>query len=172
MNASKRPHGILVPMSAPLARRAAKGNVLAIVGGVLDAAVIDLAQVLARDATGRVDLLLLVEVPIAFPMRAYGEMLMAQGGDAALAAAEQTCGTAAGEVGMLLCRGIGPALVAEVRARGCADLVMSAPAGGWWARWRGRRAIAHVQARAGCRVYVVHVPPPAAEEQLLRRAAR
>jgi hypothetical protein len=172
MNVPERPPAVLLPFPAPGARRGQQGNVLAVVGGLVDAAVVDLALVLAQDGHRQVDLLLLVEVPPALPMRAYGEWLLAQGGDAPLETAEQSCGAAVAESALLLCRGSGPALVAEVVARRSTDLVLGAAVGGWWQRLRLRRAIAHVQARARCRVYVVHVPPPPSERELPRVAAR
>jgi hypothetical protein len=125
--------------------------------------VVDLALALARQDRRKVDLLLLAEVPPALPLRAYGEWLVAQGGGAALEEAEQQCSSALGEAEIVVCRSSGPALVAEVQARGSSDLVLAVGEGGWWRRWRTRRAVAHVQARAHCRVYVIHAPPPAAE---------
>jgi hypothetical protein len=140
-------------------------GVLAVVGGCLDAAVLNLARTLASPGEARIDLLLLVEVPAAFPMGAYGRYMAAHGAYDALDAAAAICGEALGEATILLCRNAGRALAAEIRTRNSADLVIGAPSGGWWARRRAHRAIAHVQRRAACRVFVVHVPPPAAPEQ-------
>jgi hypothetical protein len=172
MNASKKPHGTILSFPSTNAEPTTSHNVLAVVGGVLDEAVVDLALVLAREAKILVDLLQLVDVPMTLPMRAYGEYWGAHGGDAPLHAAEQICGPSLGEAGILLTRGMGPALVAETLARESSGLVIGTPDGGWWVRWRGRRAIAHVQAQAECRVYVVHAPLPPHERELPRTAAR
>lgn len=165
MSAREQPPTVLLPFPTPGARRAARGNVLAVVGGPLDTPVVDLALVLARQDRRKVDLLLLVEVPPALPLRAYGEWLLGQEGGAPLEEAEQRCEVTLGDAGILVCRSSGPALLAEAQARGSSDLVLAIGEGGWWRRWRSRRAIAHVQAGAHCRVYVIHAPPPAAEFQ-------
>jgi hypothetical protein len=161
MNARVQPPAVLLPFPASGAWRAAQGNVLAVVGGPLDTAVVDLAMALAHQDRRKVDLLLLVEVPPALPLRAYGEWLVAQGAGAPLEEAEQHCSAVLGEAEIVVCRSSGPALVAEAQARGSTDLVLAVGEGGWWRRRRTRRAVAHVQARAHCRVYVIHTPPPA-----------
>jgi len=139
------------------------------VGDRLDAAVIDLALVLAQDGQRPLDLLTLLEVPPLFPLWAYGEYLAARAGEATLAAADRQCGWISGESGMLICRSAGPALVAEIIARGSTDLVMGAPGGSWWRRWCMRRAITRVQTRTRCRVYVVHQSPPPETRDLPKR---
>src|SRR5579884_3988038 len=76
-------------------------GVLAVVGGCLDAAVLNLARALVLPEQVRIDLLLLVEVPVAFPMGAYGRYLVTQGMYEALDAAAATCGEALGEAEIL-----------------------------------------------------------------------
>ncbi|MDB5058580.1 MAG: hypothetical protein JWO59_2052 [Chloroflexi bacterium] len=171
MNIPDQPVRIALPLPIPEALHSTPGNVLAVVGGVLDAAVVDLALVLAREAKNHVDLLLLAEVPVGLPMRAYGDWLMGRGCEAPLLAAEKTCGPAMGDANVLLSRGIGPALVAELLARQSSCLVISSAEGGWWVRWRGRRGIAQVQAHAECPVYVVHTPLPPHEHVSPRNPA-
>lgn len=156
------PASVLPFPPLPPVRAAARVAVLAVLGGPLDMAVVDLACVLAPDAGTRIDLLLLVEVPRVFPMRAYGERLLAHDADAPLIAAAQHCAGTPGDAGILLCRDAAEALAAEVEQRGCTDLVIAAPSGGRWKRRRAQRAIERIQARAACRVYVVHVPVPPA----------
>jgi hypothetical protein len=172
MSITTHPTPLALPVPSPGRPPTASGNVLAVVGGVLDAAVVDLALVLAREAKSQVDLLLLFDVPVGLPMRAYGDWLGARGGDGPLVTAEKTLGSVLGEATVLLTRGIGPALVAEARARRSHCLVISTPEGGWWVRWRGRRGIAQLQRRADCPVYEVHLPPPPLEHVLPRIALR
>ncbi|HVA92620.1 MAG TPA: hypothetical protein VNL71_22595 [Chloroflexota bacterium] len=159
----------LLPLSARPSPSGTRSHVLAVVGGPLDAAVIDLALVLAQEGQRPLDLLVLLEVPPLFPLRAYGDYLAARGGEAALDAAEEQCGRVSGESGALICRSAGAALVAEILARGSTDLIMGAPGGNWWRRWCMRRAIARVQARTRCRVYVVHQSPPPETRELPKR---
>jgi hypothetical protein len=141
--------------------RAAFGNVLAVLDGTCDDAAVRLAVSLARECSVLVDLLLLAEVPVGLPMEAYGEWLLASDDVACLAVAEQLCGPTLGDSSIQLCRSAGPALVEAARERRASCLVIGAPGPGWWMRRRARRAIAHAQAYADCRVYVTNVPAPA-----------
>ncbi|HWE61788.1 MAG TPA: hypothetical protein VHB98_08760 [Chloroflexota bacterium] len=171
MTMIERPDAVILPWRAAAQQRPQTGNVLAVVGGKLDGAVLNLARALARDGDTCIDLVLLVEVLPTFPLLAYGRWMQAQGIDATLDAACEECGDRTGEASILLCRSAGAAMAAEARERGSADLVIGAPAGGWWARRRAQAAIGYVQKHAECRVFVVHVPPPP-EPQVRRVAAR
>jgi hypothetical protein len=169
MSVIERPSTVILPFQTPRKAQRRPEGVLAVVGGSLDSAVLNLALALAHQVSACVDLLMLVEVPIALPMMAYGRYLLSQGADEALDRAMESCGETAGEAAIVLCRGAGSALAAEATARNSADLVIGAPDGGWWARRRARAAITYVQKHAACRIFVVHVPPPS--EPALRRAA-
>lgn len=172
MSERVRASSVLLPFSERAARHAAESQVLAVVGGKLDQAVIDLARVLVEEGRRHLDLLVVVEVPSLFPLRAYGEHLAAPEAHRALDAAEQYCGPVPGESGILLCRSMGQTLVAEVQARGIADLVIGAPTGSGWRKWRTQQAITRLQSRAHCRVYVVHTQLPPSASDLPARFAR
>jgi hypothetical protein len=172
MNTLARPGGILLPLSARGSQPTANRRVLAVGGGTLDEAVIDLALVLARDGAGGLDLLVLAEVPFIFPLRAYSDWLMAHGAEAKLDALEQRCEMIPGESGILLCRSTGAALEAEVRARGSTDLVVGVQAGSWWRRRRTQRMLTDLQARTSCRVYVVQMRLPPDVQELPTRVVR
>ena len=163
-----QPSTVLLPFSTAPSSRSARGGVLAVVGGALDEAVLDLAVVLAHDVGGPLDLVHLIELPLAVPLVAYSRML-GRDQSPSLRAALDRCGDEVRDAGIVLCRAMGPALVAETRQRRSLCLVLGAPSGGWWSRLRGRRALAHIQAGATCRVYMVHSPAP--PEQDLPRAA-
>ncbi|HEY8286244.1 MAG TPA: hypothetical protein VIJ28_17805 [Chloroflexota bacterium] len=156
MSALEHARAIAAPAVAPSPAPARRSHVVAVVGGALDATVVDLALALAQPDVPCLDLLVLVEVPALFPLRAYGERVLGPAAEEALAAAECSCAEIPGESAIVLCRDLASALVGEMRTRGATDVVVSAPAGSWWRRWRMRRAIARLRARAGCRVYVVH----------------
>jgi hypothetical protein len=161
---------VIGPSNFAVPDRTPRGNVLAVLDGTRDEAAVSLAVALARESAVLVDLLLLVEVPAGLPMEGYGEWLLANDGAACLLDAERLCGPILGESSIQLCRSIGPAIVDEARARHASSLVIGAPGPGWWTHRRARRAIAHAQARADCRVYVTHAPaPPAAYAATSRR---
>jgi hypothetical protein len=160
MSTNERPRSAVISLAERASRQSPREGVLAVVGGALDEAVIDLALVLAERAPRSVHLLHLVEVPFALPLLAYARSMEAQGTDGPLERAVLRCGREMATAETLLCRGMGPALAEEVATRRCADLVIGAPSGGWWARWRRGLALSHIRAHAECRIYVVHTPPP------------
>jgi len=55
----------------------------------------------------------------------------------------------------LICRHVGPALVAEIADLGCASVVLGAAQGGWLTRWRGRAVLRYLMRHAPCRTYIV-----------------
>jgi hypothetical protein len=118
MSALELPHGILLPFRPHSIRSTARNPAMAMVGSSLDPAVLDLALALPQEGHGPVDVLLLVEIPGALPMRAYPAVPGAQQTEEILEAARARYGARCGESAILLCLGIGPALVAEARVRG------------------------------------------------------
>jgi len=145
------------PYSSHGAAPARQSHVVAVVGGALDVTVVDLAVALSRQSGVCLDLLVLAEVPALFPLRVFGERILAPAAEKALDWAERSCADVSGESQIILCRDMASALIVEIRARGATDVVLSAPAGTWWRRWRMQRAIARLRARSACRVYVVHM---------------
>jgi len=156
MSTAGRARDLSAPDLGPESVSARPSRVVAVVGGALDATVLDLALALSREGWACLDLLLLAEAPALFPFRAFAEHILAPAAEQALARAERSCAEVPGESQIVICRDLATALVAEIRARGATDVVVSAPSGTWWRQWRLRRAIARLRAGVECRVYVVH----------------
>jgi hypothetical protein len=163
--------GLGAPASGRGTAAVPPSHVVAVVGGALDATVVDLAVTLTRQSRSCLDLLVLAEAPALFPLRIFGEHVLAPAAEKALDRAERSCAEVPGESQIVLCRDMASALVAEIRARGATDVVVSAPTGSWWRQWRMRRAISRLRARAACRVYVVHMPLSEKEEARLMATA-
>jgi hypothetical protein len=172
MTTMGRARDLPAPASSRSAAPVRQSPVVAVVGGALDAIVVDLAVYLTRQSWARLDLLVLAEVPTLFPLRGFGEHVLVPPAEQALGWAEQSCAEVPGESRIVLCRDMASALEAEIRARGACDVVLSAPTGTWWRRWRMQRAITRLRERTACRLYVAHMQLPKEEAVPARMAGR